>query len=179
MRLRSSLILSSVWVPKHPRNLGQASGDRKFGALGCAHRVLVGPCGVQGPKWQELGRRCSGASHWGIRRWVWKQNSGPGSLGPPGSRDAKCFECGVRETQEGPIRKSGAFREPWGALLPASVYLEARAPSLLTSHWFKESRLALGSGIGAPSAPYGPGKAALPVSLYQETLELGRFLPPS
>ena len=91
--------------------------------------------GVQGGR----GPAALGPHVWRVRRWGWKQNSGPRSLGPLGSRDAKCFQFDVRETLEGAIGKPGAFGELWRALLSASICLEACASSLLTSHCFRKN----------------------------------------
>lgn len=132
--------------------------------------------GVQGGR----GPAALGPHVWRVRRWGWRQDSGPTSLGPLGSRDAKCFQFDVRKTLEGAVGKPGASGGLWRALLSASICLEACASSLLTSDCFRKNRLAVGVGMGMTLAPYEwPEERPCLFSLYQELPELGHFLPPS
>lgn len=77
----------------------------------------------------QAGRNCWDLTFWG---WgdAWKQNSGPGSLGPPGSGDIKCFLslCFQKETREvpsggasKPTRRTGECFGVAAALLSASI----------------------------------------------------------
>lgn len=83
-----------------------------------------------------------------VRRWGWKQNSGPRNLGPLGSRDAKCFQFDVRKTLEGAVGKPGASGELWRALLSASICLEACASQPPDFRLLQEKPISCRSGYG-------------------------------
>ena len=100
--------------------------------------------GVQGGR----GLAALGPHVWRVRRWGWKQNSGPRSLGPLGSRDAKCFQFDVRKTLEGAVGKPGASGELWRALLSASICLEACASQPPDFRLLQEKPISCRSGYG-------------------------------
>lgn len=133
---------------------------------------------LTGRNWAGVHHASVGTSCFGGGGDAWKQNSRPGSLSPPGSRDPKCFHFAFRrrprEAPSGeaskPTRRTGElFGDGGSSFLP--LYVEVRVPDLT----LVQGKL-FSSGSGKVCA-FGSVRVTWLLLLYQEHLEISHLLP--